>query len=165
MKYCKKCKRFFKDEESVCKHCNKPLEKITDKNIPVYLLSSGGFELQRIKTALEDSGIPCSKTPKKRNISADIVTGCDYAEYDLLVPYAAYKKAYEVCIGIGAIKEGDVQIIDDNSADFQDDEEIEEMTPARRTAVRIFSAFLFIIVVALVIFATDYVVKLVQGLF
>ena len=83
----------------------------------------------------------------------------------MLVPYAAYKKAYEVCIGIGAIKEGDVQIIDDNSADFHDDEEMEEMTPARRTAVRIFSAFLFIIVVALVIFATDYIVKLVQGLF
>ena len=60
MKYCSKCKRLHNDEETVCKNCKAQLKTITDENTPVYLLTASGFELQRVKAALEDSTVPCT---------------------------------------------------------------------------------------------------------
>ena len=65
MKYCSKCKRLHNDEETVCKNCKAQLKTITDENTPVYLLTASGFELQRVKAALEDSTVPCDATIKK----------------------------------------------------------------------------------------------------
>ena len=42
-----------------------------------FLLSASGFELERVKTALADNGIPNDSKPKKRNFSAKAVTGVD----------------------------------------------------------------------------------------
>ena len=39
------------------------------------------------------------------------------------------------------------------------------MSPAKRTTVRIVSALLFIVLVALVIFGVDYIANLIKGLF
>lgn len=64
MKYCSKCKRLHNDEETVCKNCKAQLKTITDENTPVYLLTASGFELQRVKAALEDSTVPCDATIK-----------------------------------------------------------------------------------------------------
>ena len=68
MKLCTKCKRLHNDEDSVCSNCNARLENITDENTPVYLISACGFELERIKTALEDNSIPCDSVIKDREL-------------------------------------------------------------------------------------------------
>ena len=47
------------------KNCKAQLKTITDENTPVYLLTASGFELQRVKAALEDSTVPCDATIKK----------------------------------------------------------------------------------------------------
>ena len=68
MKLCTKCKHLHNDEDTVCSNCNSPLESITDENTPVYLLSAEGFELERVKTALEDNSIPCDSVIKDKQL-------------------------------------------------------------------------------------------------
>ena len=132
-----------------------------------YLLSASGFELERVKTALSDNGIPNDSKPKKRNYSAKAVTGVDNSEQDIYVAESDYDKAYDLCVGIGAVKiEGEEEIIQpEDWEDAQPAEEFEEMSSGKRTAVRIISAVLFVLLVAAVIFGTDAITGWIKGLF
>lgn len=169
MKYCKKCKHLHNDNEEICSDCKKPLTEITDETTPVFLISASDFELIRIKAALEDSKIPCDSIPQKRMISAKAVIGNDMTVSDILVPYSLYEKAYDVCIGIGAIKNGNEQIIDDdaeNDSDYNaETEEFEKMDSKKRMLVRIVSAALLIMIFAFVIYGTDFITGLIKNLF
>ncbi len=172
MKYCNKCKRLYNDEDVRCTECKdkSKLVPVEEENTPVYLLSASGFELQRVKTALEDSGIPNDTAAKKHNYSAEAVTGYDNSEYDILVPYSAYEKAYDVCVGIGAINIGEAEILDDNgvpvNADVKPaDEQFEQMSGFKRTTVRVVTALLFLGLVALAVFGTDFIMNIIKGLF
>lgn len=132
-----------------------------------YLLSASGFELERVKTALADNGIPNDSKPQKRNYSAKAVTGVDNSEQDIYVAEADYEKAYDLCVGIGAIRiEGEEpQILDEEAGAEPYEEEFEEMPAKKRTAVRIISALLFVLLVAAVIFGTDMITGWIKGLF
>lgn len=171
MKYCKKCKHLHNDEQQICTNCKKPLCEISDKNTPVCLLSASGFELERIKAALEDCGIPCDSVLQRHMASAKAMTGYDTSEYDVLVPYSAYEKAYDICVGIGAIKLADEEIVESgddvavNSDTKTATEQFEEMSSTKRTTVRVVSALLLVIVFALVIYGTDFIAEFIKNLF
>ncbi len=129
-----------------------------------FLLSAGGFELDRVKTALSDNGIPNDSKPQKRNFSAKAVTGVDNSEQDIFVAESDYEKAYDLCVGIGAIRlEGEEEQILDPGGQAED--AAEEMSSGKRTAVRIISALLFILIVAAVIFGIDFISGWIKGLF
>lgn len=144
-----------------------------------FLLSASGFELERIKTALSDNGIPNDSKPQKRNYSAKAVTGIDYSVQDIYVAADDYEKAYDLCIGIGAVKpDGEEPVIDeieepDEAAEDESEsaeepaaaEEFEELPPGKRKAVRIISAILFVLIVAAVIFGTDTITGWIKSLF
>lgn len=164
MKYCKKCKRVYQDELEYCTRCRsrKPLLPLTDSSTPVYLTSADGFERERIQTALTDNGIPNDSVIVEEDIMPASVKGYSSSWRDILVPYSAYDKAYDICVGIGAVKlEGEEKIIDEDPPA----EEFEDMPPAKRTTVKILSAILFIIVAALIIFGTDAITGFIKGLF
>lgn len=164
MKYCKKCKRVYQDEQEYCTSCRsrKPLLPLTDSSTPVYLTSADGFERERIQTALTDNGIPNDSVIVEEDIMPASVKGYSSSWRDILVPYSAYDKAYDICVGIGAVKlEGEEKIIDEEPPA----EEFEDMPPAKRTTVKILSAILFIIVAALIIFGTDAITGFIKGLF
>lgn len=164
MKYCKKCKRVYQDELEYCTSCRsrKPLLPLTDSSTPVYLTSADGFERERIQTALTDNGIPNDSVIVEEDIMPASVKGYSSSWRDILVPYSAYDKAYDICVGIGAVKlEGEEKIIDEDPPA----EEFEDMPPAKRTTVKILSAILFIIVAALIIFGTDAITGFIKGLF
>lgn len=164
MKYCKKCKRVYQDEQEYCTSCRsqKPLLPLTDSSTPVYLTSADGFERERIQTALTDNGIPNDSVIVEEDIMPASVKGYSSSWRDILVPYSAYDKAYDICVGIGAVKlEGEEKIIDEELPE----EEFEDMPPAKRTTVKILSAILFIIVAALIIFGTDAITGFIKGLF
>ena len=164
MKYCKKCKRVYQDEMEYCTSCRsrKPLLPLTDSSTPVYLTSADGFERERIQTALTDNGIPNDSVIIEEDIMPASVKGYSSSWRDILVPYSAYDKAYDICVGIGAVKlEGEEKIIDEEPPA----EEFEDMPPAKRTTVKILSAILFIIVAALIIFGTDAITGFIKGLF
>lgn len=159
-----------------------------------FLVSASGFELERIKTALSDNGIPNDSKAQKKSFSAKAVTGIDNSEQDIYVSEDDYEKAYDLCIGIGAIRpEGEVQeiITDDEaasaegqkimtddeaaSAEVQEtvtddeaapaEEEFEDMPEGKRAAVRIISAILFLLIAAAVIFGTDAITGWIKSLF
>ncbi len=168
MKYCKKCKRMYNDSEQTCSVCKKKsLEEIKDKNTPVFLMSAGGFEKQRIIAALEDNGIPCDSIRHRQSTSVSAVLGDDALDADILVPYSAYEKAHDICIGIGAMNEGEESIvIDEDLSEIKSEqtEEFEEMSPAKRTTVKIVSALLLILLFAAVIYGVDFLTGLIKGL-
>ena len=129
-----------------------------------FLLSAGGFELDRVKTALSDNGIPNDSKPQKRNFSAKAVTGTDISIQDIYVAESDYEKAYDLCVGIGAIKlEGEETILGEEEAAAV--EEFEDMPSGKRTAVRIVSAILFILLAAMVIFGVDAITGWIKSLF
>ncbi|HCA04524.1 MAG TPA: hypothetical protein DEO32_01360 [Ruminococcaceae bacterium] len=163
MKFCKKCKHTFEDSQEYCSNCKnrKPLEDITDQNTPVYLISADGFERERIQTALTSNGIPNDSIIKEEDTAPESIKGFSSSWRDILVPFSAYDKAYDICVGIGAIKpDGEVKVVGDDAQ-----EEFEDMPPAKRTTVKILSAILFIIVAALIIFGTDAITGFIKGLF
>lgn len=161
MQYCKKCKHMY-EEQTVCPDCKRELSAITDKDTPVFLLSAGGFEYKRVSAALEEADIPATGVPQKRSFSADAVTGLDTTEYDILVPYDFYEKAYDLCVGIGAIKPEGVTV--EETPDEPVSEEV-PMSPAKRTTVKIVSAILLILLFCAVIWGTDALTGLIRGFF
>ena len=129
-----------------------------------FLVSASGFELERIRTALSDNGIPNDSKPQKRNFSAKAVTGTDISIQDIYVAESDYEKAFDLCVGIGAIKlEGEETILDEEAS--TPEEEFEEMPAGKRTAVRIVSAILFILLAAAVIFGIDGITGWIKSLF
>lgn len=129
-----------------------------------FLVSASGFELERIRTALSDNGIPNDSKPQKRNFSAKAVTGTDISIQDIYVAESDYEKAYDLCVGIGAIKlEGEETILGEEEAAAV--EEFEDMPSGKRTAVRIVSAILFVLLAAMVIFGVDAITGWIKSLF
>ena len=129
-----------------------------------FLVSASGFELERIRTALSDNGIPNDSKPQKRNFSAKAVTGTDISIQDIYVAESDYEKAYDLCVGIGAIKlEGEETILGEEEAAAV--EEFEDMPSGKRTAVRVVSAILFILLAAMVIFGVDAITGWIKSLF
>lgn len=129
-----------------------------------FLVSASGFELERIRTALSDNGIPNDSKPQKRNFSAKAVTGTDISIQDIYVAESDYEKAYDLCVGIGAIKlEGEETILGEEEAAAV--EEFENMPSGKRTAVRIVSAILFVLLAAMVIFGVDAITGWIKSLF
>lgn len=162
MKYCKRCKHLHNDEEQICSVCNKATLELAQNDSSVYIHSAGGFELQRIQAAFEDEKIPCVAVAQNKNFSAEVVTGCDGAEYDILVPFAEYEKAYDVCVGIGVFKNDEAEICDDSDITAEENAEYPQKMSAGK---RIISAMCFLIIVAGVVFGTDAIIRLIQSLF
>ena len=56
MKYCSKCKKIYFDFEGErCPSCNRKLIDEPNHFSPVYIITANGFELERIRAALESA--------------------------------------------------------------------------------------------------------------
>lgn len=164
MKYCPKCKKLYNDEDVYCDcvECKRrTLETIEDETTSVYLCSGDVIERDRVQAALSDSDIPSVYTRHMVSANSQLVTGMDLDTFDILVPYELYEKAFDIAVGIGAIKLEGEEILDDGEYE----EPIEEMSRAKRTTVRVVTAILFFIVLALVIFGTDYITAIIKNFF
>lgn len=165
MKYCPKCKKLYNDEDAfcTCKDCKrKELKTIEDEKTSVFLCSGDVIERDRVQAALTDSGIPSVFTRHMVSANSQLVTGYDFDSFDILVPYELYEKAYDVAVGIGAIKLEGEQIVDE---EFPTDGDEPEMSNKKRNAIRIITAILFIILIAGVIYGTDFLTGFIKSLF
>ena len=165
MKYCPKCKRLYNDGDEVCTcpACKgKALNAVEDETEPVYLCSGDVMERDRVQAALEDNGVPSVFKRHTVTASSQVVTGYDFDGFDVLVPYELYEKAYDIAVGIGAIKLEGEQVLDDEAAE---DAEPDKMSRAKRTTVRVITAILFILLVAVAIYGTDFITGLIKNLF
>jgi hypothetical protein len=166
MKYCPKCKKLYNDEDMkcACPECKgKALKNIEDETTSVYLCSGDVIERDRVQAALEDSGIPSVYVRHMVSANSQLITGSDFDGFDILVPYELYENAYDVAVGIGAIKLEGTEIVDEEEPSPA--EEFENMSRAKRTTVRVASALLFILLIAVVIYGTDYITAFIKSLF
>lgn len=157
----------YNDEETACAHeeCKgKALKTVEDEAESVYLCSGDVIERDRVQAALEDNGVPSVYVRHGVTANSQVVTGQDFDGFDILVPYELYEKAYDIAVGIGAIKLEGEQIIEDNPEEIEP-HPLEQMSRSKRTTVRVVSAILLIIVVALVIYGVDFVMKFITELF
>lgn len=172
MLYCPKCKKLYYDGTEKCTCGKKKLKPVADKNTPVTVCEVSGVDRERVRAALEDAAIP-SYEIKKKSISYEPITGGDIADVNVVVPYQAYDKAYDICVGIGVINsdEGDMvteEVIKDiNSKKSELDKSADdfmEMSSAKRTMVRIVSGVLLIGIFCLFIWGVDYLIEFIKGL-
>lgn len=168
MKYCPKCKRMYNDEDLNCTHkgCKgKELKTIEDESTSVYLCSGDVLERDRVQAALEDSGIPSVYVRHSNTANSQVITGQDFDDFDILVPFELYMKAFDVAVGIGAIRLEGEEIIEDDNAEPTETEPIEQMSRAKRTTVKVISAILFLLVLAIVIYGVDFIMKIITDMF
>lgn len=171
MKFCPKCKRLDESSKGICEHCNRKTAEIKDKGTPVFLVSTGGIDRNRITAALSDVNIPFIEQKHKKAGDAESVLGVGAVDVDILVPFAVYEQAYDICVGIGAITPDESNensqsdsVYEDHTADSVA-RQIEEMSPAKRTTWRVISAILLIIVFSAAILGTDYIIALIKNMF
>lgn len=174
MKYCKICKTIFTDADSTCPHCRKKLAQITDINEPVRLCVIGGTERAMLCGLLEDAGIPyLENNTYPQGLANEIVTGYDVklSNISLLVPFSALPKASELLGSIETVKNPVEPMMDEIKAYIAHiknggaDEQEKTMSPALRTTIKVVSALVFLILVAVVVLGTDKIMEFIKGLF
>lgn len=162
MKYCPKCKKVYMDNVEICTECkNKQTIVIEEKHTPLLLCNCNASQREMLMSALKENGIVSSYTNQTQN------SGMAMEGYDVSVPAGMYKQACKIAVEMGMLN------IDDDFCDaveqleFEPDDEdaFAEMSPAKRTTVRVLSALAIIVLFALVIFGVDYVMALIKNLF
>lgn len=157
MKYCRKCRTIFEDDITTCLECKDKLTYKVNIDDEVFLIKAYGFELERIKAALEDKEIPYIERLDKKERSAQAITGKNDALTNLYTTVEKYEYAIDLLYSIGAIKpEEDIE------EDIKD--EFDDMSPRKRTIVRIVSIVLFIIIVWLVVSGVDFIAALIKNM-
>ncbi len=173
MKYCSENKKLYIGTDTICAECNKKYKEIEDLNEPVQLCVVGGFERTALSGALKDAGIPFEERQfGKMGVSDHLVTGYDakLLNVTILVPYSAFPKAYEIAMTFNLCDHYSQELVEQVQQDvekFVDKFEAgkeEQMSAAKRTTVKMLSALAFIILVALAVFGTDYVMELIKNL-
>lgn len=173
MKICPRCKRLHSDTYTTCTECKKPLRGIESDNEDTYLVTAEGFEREHIRASLEDQGIPCVPRFRDDMYSSDEVTGKGTSLAEINVPFAAFPKAYDTCVMIGAIDPEKPLPFDMEEAERlcrqigekNKDEIKNDMSPAKRTTYKVLGAVLFLLLVAVVVWGTDFLTAWIKGLF
>lgn len=173
MKYCKICKTLFKDTDERCPECGKKLAVITDINEPVRLCVIGGTERAMMCGLLDDAEIPyMENNTYPQGLSNEIVTGYDVklSNISLTVPFSALPKASDLLNSIETVKNPIEPMLPEINAHIERIksglvEEDSSMSPALRTTIKVISAIVFLIIVAIVVLGTDKIMEIIKGLF
>lgn len=174
MKYCKICKALYPQKDEFCPACRNKLAEIKDINEPVRLCVIGGTERALLTGMLADAEIPyVTDNTYPQGLANEIVTGYDVklSNVSLTVPFSALPKASELLSSIETVKNPVEGHLDEINAQIErlknGDPEKEEksMSPALRTTIKVITALLFLILVAVVVLGTDKIMELIKGLF
>ncbi len=101
MKYCSSCKRFINTDTAVCDRCNSVVADITPETF-VFVATLKGRTVSLLENALKDVGIPCSFAKTDGDIYNELNAKVNAeSDFNLLVPFEYYHKAFDVCVGMG----------------------------------------------------------------
>lgn len=161
MKYCPKCKMMVND--GICPECKIDTKIIDDGDATVKLCEVNTATRELLLSVLKEQNVPSFYDNVAENL------GMGFEEYAVFVPYKYFETAYDICKEIGV-----TPICDKYNVKFEfveefaeniEPTELEQMSPAKRTTVRVLSALLLIVVFCLVVWGTDYVMELIKNLF
>lgn len=173
MRFCKICKTIYRDNQAVCPECRKKTAEITDINEPVKLCVVGGTERALLRGLLSDAGIPfVESNARPEGVANTIVTGFDVKLNNacFTVPFQALPNANELMNDIESVAGSLDSMIPEIEAWIRhlksvSEEEKSSMSPALRTTVKVISAIVFLVLVAVVVLGTDKIMELIKGLF
>ncbi len=166
MKYCTKYKILSDDKTEKCSVCGKKVISNPSHFSPVKIVTANGFELERIRAALEDADIPYSYNESIRDTGIQILNSAPPENCDVFVPLSAYRKAEETLIGIGALSEEKITDANEDSfAKAEKEAEEEELPPEKARTVRILSGIGFLIILALTVWLADFLFELIKNIF
>ncbi len=172
MKYCSKCKKlYFNKDNDSCPSCGRKLIEDPNYFSPVHIVTANGFELERIRAALESKEIPYSYQNEKKETGIRILNSAPPENCDVFVPVSAYSDALDILVGIGAIKNDNIPDIDDDgikkidSAKKEAARADEELSPGKARIVRILSFAAFLLILAATVYAADFIIALVKSFF
>lgn len=174
MKFCSACKKLHDGADTICTDCNKKYKDIVDINEPVMLCVVGGTERSMICGALTDANIPFVEMQYgKQSVGNEFVTGYDakLSNIAILVPYSAIPKAYDIAVSLDIVNEDDTMLaivekakLDIEQYKAQNKDVDTTMSSAKRTTIKVLSALAFVVLVALVVLGTDYIMELLKTL-
>ena len=174
MKLCKTCKKLYFGYETICPDCKKKLVEIKEINEPVRLCIAGGTERAMLCGMLKDANIPYVEEPVyPQGVANEIVTGYDVklSNISIVVPFSALPRAIGLLESLETVShdlepyteeiENEITAIREADKNKED----KQMNPALRTTIKIITAILFLIAIALVVFGTDALTSWFKGLF
>lgn len=173
MRYCRICKAVYHENDEFCPVCRKKLSEITDINEPVQLCVIGGTERSMLCGLLDDAGIPhLENNHLAQGVANEIVTGYDVKlnNMTVTVPFQALPQASELLSTIETVKNPVEPMLDEINACIEKlkadpDGKDSKMSPALRTTIKVVTAILFLILIAVVVFGTDALTGWIKGLF
>lgn len=170
MKYCTKCKKIYPSSLAgeCCPSCSRKLINDPNSFSPVNTVTANGFELERIRAALDDAGIAYSVQQIKNDTGLQILNAAPPENCAVYVPLCDYDTAVDILIGIGAFKDPPSQHLDEDTfraiQQAKDDAKEREMSPQKSLFIRIFSLIAFLAVLTAVAYLTDYLLSFVTPL-
>ena len=172
MKYCKSCLTVYSSGEIYCPVCSKKLRDIVDLNEPVKLCVIGGTERALLNGMLDDAGIPHMENNRiPQGVANELVTGYDVKLNNIIVtvPFQALPKASELLSTLETVENPIEPLLPEIEAHIvrmkaKREEDKQPMNPALRTTVKVITAILFLILVAVVVLGTDKIMELIKGL-
>ncbi len=172
MKYCTRCKKlYFNSEDKQCPLCSRKLIENPNHFSPVYIITANGFELERIRAALESADIPYSYQNEKRETGIRILNSAPPENCEVFVPVSAYSDAMDILVGIGAVEDGKIPDIGKDDRESLDkskkeaSEAEEELPPGKARLVRILSFIVFLLILAATVYLADFIIALVKSQF
>lgn len=168
MKYCPSCKCVINEESENCTVCNGALEEVTpDATVKVAVVK--GASVSVLEPALKDVGVPCcfEKTDGDIYNAYNIKVSAE-SDYNVLVPFEMYTKAFDICLGFGFVQEEDRAVSQDEEQSEDNrsyNEKFEAATGVKRQTWQMLGIVLFIVIACLVIWGVDYLGVLFRGLF
>lgn len=162
MKYCTKCKKLYKGEKTEkCPNCLRKLIDNAAPSSPVSIVTANGFELERIRAALEDVEIPYSYQQIKNDTGIQILNSAPFENCAIYVPLSAYYDAVNILAGIGALSENEITDLDEEERkNIEKAAKDEELSPEKAKLIRYLSFAGFIALLAGVIYLTDFLMSL-----
>lgn len=172
MKYCKVCKRLCFGDTLEFDGCKHKLRNIEDINEPVRLCIAGGTERAMLTGMLKDENIPFMEEPVfPQGVANEIVTGYDVklSNISIVVPFSSLPKSSELLSTIETLDNDIEPHMDEIEAEISrlkaEREEAKKMNPALRTTIKVISAILFLVLIALAVFGTDALTGWFKSLF
>lgn len=172
MKYCKVCKQLCFSDALPADGCKHKLREIDDINEPVRLCIAGGTERALLTGMLKDAQIPFVEEPVyPQGVANEIVTGYDVklSNISVVVPFSSLPKAVELVGAIETLPNDLEPHMDEITAQIEhlkaEMEEAKQMNPALRTTIKVITALIFLALIALAVFGTDWLTGFIKGLF
>ncbi len=167
MKYCSSCKAIVCDEVNTCPKCEKPLSDLVDESIVSVAIIKGRV-ISLLEPALKDAGIPCSFKNKEGEIYNSFNTKVSAeSDFDVLVPFELYSRAFNICLGMDIVKEED-RLVEDTEAKTSEpletyDETFERVNGVKKRTWTIIWVVLFILLACFAIWGVDAIAYFIKG--